>query len=498
MRFRGWLQSLGSAAALLVPPAALVMFLPGSLPPARYWPARRAWAWVWIPLLVLGLSRLAGQDGWWLVAAAVVGALYTFLVAAASPRLASCGLAAALLTFVVCGLVESTLQRTAWHSYSGTGNALAATVALFRGSDHLTAPHGPAAYGQLWQVPQGAGGLTVEFELRSTAVGAPDGGQGAVAISFARAGRPAGADETFTLAPTSGWTGYSWSVVAPSAEGPTRRTLVLRVPQGQAVQVRGLRVLSASGTPARRIAFQPRAKLWYTDPNLAGHSAALAGLVALSFSGSPVLSGVVFAAAAGAVVLTGSRAALLALLVAGCLILARGSRVRRWVLPLVALLSVGVFVELRPETLEMLTQFSVDVNSVSRQEIWQFALELARARPWTGWGAGGFAEQWRLAHADASITQVTHAHGLLLEFLVAYGLPGAVAIVVLLLALLRVGWTTRSLDGIAIAGAVVLMNALDYTFFASTVAALLALAFNTPGTTDLGGGRKRGAVGGSM
>ncbi len=477
MKVLWWLSFLGSATALLFAPATLVPYSSHWIMAGKKWRPAVVWLWVWMPLLMLGLWRLAFHDGWWLVGAAAIGALYSIVVVPTAVRPVVLGLATALILFVVCAGITTQVARSAWHSYSYPNNELRAALDSLRGVHLLAARDRDAAFGQLWEIPPGASDVTIILDLKAV-----NATPGPVKVSLTSPGRPDSASLSASTEPSTSWSRYTWTFTIEPSDQATRHTVVLRVGAGHAVESRNLQVSTSSPTAPRRLAFEPRAKLWYNDSNIAGHSAAMAGLVALSLPTTAATSVVLLLAGGAAVALTGSRTALLALILGGIALIALrgGSRLFLTLLSFIAAALLGALALVRPEVVQSMTHLVFDTNSVSRQEIWQFAIGLIKDRPWQGWGPTGFLQQWQLNHFGAVSGQVTHAHNLLLEFFVAYGLLGGLTALLLAYGLLRVARLKRGMPGAIIVGATVLLNVFDYTLFNSGVIAILVLGINAP------------------
>ncbi len=492
MSIRWWLSLLGSTAALLFAPAAVVNFSAYWLLGDKRWRESTPWLLVWVPILLLGLWRITFGDGWWLIAVAVTGASYSLVIKPRRVTPVIIGLGVAILIFVATAFASTVIQRKSWHTYSYSANQLRVAFDWLRGTSLLVAKGGDAAFGQLWEVPAGTSKLSVSLDLRTPVAGADPA---TVRAFLTRAGGQVSQPLSPAADATTEWARTTWTFPVERSERATRHTVVLRVAAGQAVEARAIHVSSNGGGVPRQIAFSPRAQLWYGDPNIAGHSVAMAGLVALSLTSSPGLAAILLAASGGAVALTGSRTALIALALGAIALVMAQRRARRLrLLTLLAgALAVVALLLLRPEVLGSLSRFVIDGNSVPRQEIWRFAMGLSAERPWFGWGAGGFADAWQLAHAGASSPQVTHAHNLLLEFLVAYGIPGGLTVAVFSWGLLRVAWLRRRSAGATIALVALLLSTTDYTLFSSAVLALLILGVNTDELLVANGASRPGA-----
>ena len=170
-----------------------------------------------------------------------------------------------------------------------------------------------------------------------------------------------------------------------------------------------------------------REQLWFTQPNLMGHTVTTLGLVLLVLTASrrtTFLGGLLVLTIIG---LTGSRSAWLAMVagVLGLLMFYHLQKITRSLLVgllVVGTLGTGFWILLKPD----LPSFSRD-GSTSRGLIWTTALQALFQHPLRGLEEG-FAPYFEQAQRETSNEYISHAHNLWLEFAALYGLPGLVAI----------------------------------------------------------------------
>jgi Undecaprenyl-phosphate galactose phosphotransferase WbaP len=112
----------------------------------------------------------------------------------------------------------------------------------------------------------------------------------------------------------------------------------------------------------------------------------------------------------------------------------------------------------------------------SRLAIWRQASDLIRARPWGGWGVGGYSHD----RADLDLppqlgtASVAHAHNLWLHTGVERGVLGMLAVTAVLVALSMTAWARRDAAFLVVVAAVVVLNSLDVTLFRSEIVYPLA------------------------
>jgi O-antigen ligase len=232
-----------------------------------------------------------------------------------------------------------------------------------------------------------------------------------------------------------------------------------------------------------------------------------AGRLRLRLAGLPLAVGL-----AVAVGLTGSRNAWGALVLALPPVL--GRRARRWLLPLLALALLAVALASAPGVPEALQQPMrqlvpapiwarlSDVQYAGQRELastrlaqWGTALGLIAERPWLGWGAAAFSQ----IYPQRTGLWHGHPHNLPLDLALSHGLPAAVLVVGVVLAVLlrsqrpalgsaapfeRAWWTAALL--------LLLLHATDMPFYDSRLnvagwvllAGLRQMAPVTPGSSQ--------------
>lgn len=241
------------------------------------------------------------------------------------------------------------------------------------------------------------------------------------------------------------------------------------------LEIRHLKAYPLGGVEAFDAVSESRWELGYGQPNYLGHSAVLMGAgVALLGSSFLVRSGGILAASV-LVLGSGSRAALLALVLVAVLLLVLVRN--RWVggafLCLIGIAGVVLLV-VSPETAQRFSIF-VDGNNATRSEIWSVAVNAVRDEPILGLGGEGFHDYWVDNGKGWSNTAPTHAHNFLLQLASFYGVPGLVAAGVFLVVLGRLSWVRMRWRGLILVAAVLLLNTFDFTLLLPGVLGTLLL-----------------------
>jgi len=176
-----------------------------------------------------------------------------------------------------------------------------------------------------------------------------------------------------------------------------------------------------------------------------------------------------------ALVLTGSRGALVASAAAVCILLVRRWPRLLWAIPVAALaLALWAWQGDVPGLLEGLGGAGDLASWEGRLEVWSRAIALIEDAPWTGVGAGTFARvvgrlyPFFLAGPDA---EIPHAHNLLLQVGVDLGVPGLVAYLAVVIVAFgcaieargRPGTGTLSWAGIAALSGMLIHGTVDAT-----------------------------------
>jgi hypothetical protein len=258
----------------------------------------------------------------------------------------------------------------------------------------------------------------------------------------------------------------NWASVTFVAEGDTR------------VKLSDIKVNLASG-PIWPWPMFKREQLWYTDPNLMGHSITIIGLVLLMLS-VPTTGILSYSGATLLLVgLTGSRTAWLAasIGVLWTLVMARRLQAVRIILMLGAL-SIGVVSLLGLENLGRLASLTQDVTT-SRSLIWSTAWQALLERPLQGLGSSGFAGYFQEAQATSSNEPISHAHNLWLHFAASYGIPGILAILWLTGGLTWLSWQHGRWRGLSLIIPIFILNCFDLTFFFHGALYPVILGLNT-------------------
>src|SRR5690606_11670427 len=186
------------------------------------------------------------------------------------------------------------------------------------------------------------------------------------------------------LTPTDSWQRLALEVPGSEADGHGRLTLLLQVEGGTSVEVRNVSLTPLDGTANRPTPLpSERLWLWHLHPNLAGH--AFVSLAALALRTAPGATGLAasLALATPAVLLTGSRTALVGLAIVALLGVAAGAAGR----PGAArrrLVAVGVRVAFAVSALVLPLAGALPrrlnplaaAGTVPRTEVWRAALEM--------------------------------------------------------------------------------------------------------------------------
>lgn len=290
-------------------------------------------------------------------------------------------------------------------------------------------------------------------------------------------------------------TGSTWRHVGVGLDqGPSARaaqpgtatvTVSITPASGSRLAIRSGRVQVTGGRATVKPAIFRQA-LWFGHPNLAGHSITATALAALALPSSLPLTLVVLLVSFLAVFMTGSRTALLALVLGGfSLTLLRHSRNRRWVAPTLAVAALTVLalvaVTLTPG-LRKPSWLTFNEGQVTpRTAIWSAGIAAFASHPLTGLAGASetFATYWRSSPHNRTGEKLTHAHNFWLELAARYGLVGAFAALWMTGGILLLAWRQGRWYGVTLAGSVLFMNVLDYTLLFTGVLVPLILGLNT-------------------
>ena len=174
---------------------------------------------------------------------------------------------------------------------------------------------------------------------------------------------------------------------------------------------------------------------WEATNTLAAFLVAAVSVSAGAALSADSLKGTLFAAGAvplqlGAIVLTFTRGAWLALAASLCALLLQLRRIGWLVLGLV--LVVGIVAVAPPEMTDRLASiasFQNERSAENRIHMWHYAVPLVVDKPLTGYGFFGFHELFSTQPGIASV----HAHNFMLDYALAIGIPGLLLIMTVIL-----------------------------------------------------------------
>ncbi len=223
-----------------------------------------------------------------------------------------------------------------------------------------------------------------------------------------------------------------------------------------------------------------RAQGIFDHPNQFGSFCAIAALAAIGLAGGSPSRRVRMASSASAVgLMVGlafslSRGAWIGFSLGLLYLLVSERRLRRILLPLAILLAIAAgllapYTSSKPEVQVIqlrLQAIATQSPYDTRTQVWKEALRQIRADPWTGSGPGNFLEA-SARDSEASTLGLGHAHNIWLTWAAESGIPAALFIVGLVLALTVYGRTTlrRARAG----------SSRDSTLIAGIVAALISV-----------------------
>lgn len=212
-----------------------------------------------------------------------------------------------------------------------------------------------------------------------------------------------------------------------------------------------------------------REQLWSYNPNGLGAWMALGGALSVLLVRPGWLGALGFVGAGLGLWASGSRAALLGLLLAGGLAFAlRLPRFWRVVLGLGIVVALVASLSGRFDPGRFGTVLDLSYRtSQQRLEIWRIALEAFREHPISGvaslaeYSSNHLSERAR----ELSITEISHAHNLFLQALAEGGILGGLGAFFWVAGATWLLLHLRAWKGLALLGVVVILNLADYTFF---------------------------------
>jgi hypothetical protein len=305
----------------------------------------------------------------------------------------------------------------------------------------------------------------------------PDG----FALLFEWAGKSPNAQSQFSFLPDNDWESISFHIRDDSlADAETIRS-VLRVGEGLTIGIRQFSI-TASDSNAQDptpLPFWSRQQLWFSQPNLAGHTVTtLALTLAMLSRGLP--ANLALLAGAFSIFLTGSRAAFLGAAIGfpWLALLANGPRFRRRTALVLGLCVVALLALLITGNMGRLQVVGID-SGTPRVSVWRSALVAFLSNPWTGVAPMDFATFWG-EHWDGRTEEVvSHAHNLWLQLAASHGLLGLFSILWLTGGLTAIAWRWARARGLALVISILAMNSFDYTLFYSGVLFPLVLGLNS-------------------
>ncbi len=287
--------------------------------------------------------------------------------------------------------------------------------------------------------------------------------------------------------PTYDWESYRLEIPSEMVAGQVK-TLV-QLGEGLTMRVRNSQMQVASPRPGQAEPLldtrDVRQRLWFPDANLAAHSITAIGLVLLASTSSMIaaLAGWVFMVAA--VLLTGSRTALLVAVLGGLALLAvlfrRKKRMNQFVLILVIVATIVL------ATFARYGLFSLDLRAlnlyqeINRLSIWQTAWEAFLEYPVSGLPNQDFERYFNQTHSLMSPPPVNHGHNFWLDFAARYGVAGLFSSLVLSGALVWFAWRRGRWQALILISAILALQILDTTllFFVVLFSVIVGLNMYT-------------------
>lgn len=280
---------------------------------------------------------------------------------------------------------------------------------------------------------------------------------------------------------TNEWQPYTFTFNSPTEIANNQRfSATLLVPQGITLATRNVEL----NVPSRPVASGVRQSYVFGHPNLAGHVVIVLTLTAIALGPGLVAQLFVSALGLAACYFTGSRTAWLVFLAGVAILLWLKQPQKRKQLIILYTTAVLALAVAWPFLGRL--QITSISNPVSRQEIWLTSVQMIRDHFWLGIGASPqtFSSLWETYNPDAAEV-VTHAHNVVLEWLVNFGVLGGLAIVWLLVGLLRIAWFRQGWLGVTVMLAVLALNMADVSLFYTWVFVPLVLYLNARDPLEL-------------
>lgn len=278
------------------------------------------------------------------------------------------------------------------------------------------------------------------------------------------------------LNPTEVWQPLKLGLKVSPTEADSTLDAVLWV--GSVVlEVRRVRALG-SGDSLEPVPSVSRVSLWFIQPNLLGHSVAALLLCGLALSRRGWLSFLLAMMGLALIALTGSRTALLVVVV-GIPLLAvqnlsqRARPIFLSIMVVVAVLTLVFTPGIRRDGLSFLN----DGNATPRTRIMQIAWQAVLEHPF-GLGQGKFPKYFEQHVGTVPHDAIQHAHNFWLELAARYGFLGLIAAVWISLGLLFVAWRRACWRGLTLVMLLLLLNITDNTMLYQGVFCPLILTLN--------------------
>ncbi|MGL4609131.1 MAG: O-antigen ligase family protein [Trueperaceae bacterium] len=282
--------------------------------------------------------------------------------------------------------------------------------------------------------------------------------------------------------PTQSWQSYTFpilkrTVIQSETTNQSKAeplNVFLTIPPGVTLATRGVRLNVPSNVDINIV----RQSYIFGHPNIAGHTvvvfALLALVLSLKFRSQILIAGLGLVSC----FFTGSRSAWIVLLLGLGILSWLKQPSRRKVLITLYVLSILTLVATW-QYLGRLQITAVD-NTWSRLDIWVTSLKIVGDHLLLGIGTSHqrFADLW-FAYNKTAILPVVHAHNLLLEWLVNFGILGGLAIVWLFAGFFRLAWLRQKWLGMCIVLAVLALNMADVSLFYAWVMVPLILYLNS-------------------
>jgi O-Antigen ligase len=286
----------------------------------------------------------------------------------------------------------------------------------------------------------------------------------------------AGQSSRLWLNPTEIWQPLKLKLKVTPSESEATLDGVLWVGSAE-LEVRRVQVVG-SGVLLESVPFVGRVALWFAQPNLLGHSLAALLLCGLSISRRGWLSLLLAMTGLGLIALTGSRTALLVVVVGIPLLAVQNLSLRARPIVLSVVVAVAVLAlvftpGIRRDGLSILN----DGNATPRTRIMQIAWQAVLEHPF-GLGQGQFSKYFEQHVGTVPHDAIQHAHNFWLELATRYGFPGLIAAVWISLGLLFVAWKRARWRGLTLVTLLLALNITDNTLLYQGVFCPLILTLN--------------------